>query len=66
MKKTINAKEMKDGELAKLLEEKREGFRLFRFGLAGSKSKNVKEGKFLKRDIAKVLTEMSSRKKTGK
>ena len=45
-------------ELEKLLDEKREGLRKFRFGNAGSKIKNVKEGGNIKKDIARVLTEL--------
>lgn len=43
-------------ELADLLTEKRKTLRDFRFGLSGSNARNVKEGKFLKKDIARILT----------
>jgi ribosomal protein L29 len=45
--------------LKEMLVEKREALRLFRFGTAGSKTRNVKEGKNLKKDIARILTEMN-------
>ena len=60
----IQAKEFKktgDADLAKLLAEKRKTLRLFRFGIAGSKAKNVKEGRNLKREIAQILTEINAR-----
>lgn len=44
-------------ELDKLLKEKREALRKFRFELAGSKTKDIKEGKNLRRDIAQIMTE---------
>lgn len=43
-------------ELTKELDEKRIILRDMRFGLAGSKSKNVKEQKMVKKDIARILT----------
>ena len=43
-------------ELLKDLGEKREALRVFRFGVAGSKAKNIKEGKNLKKEIAQTLT----------
>ncbi len=51
-----------DKELAESIAEKRELLRTFRFGIAGSKTRNVKEGMTVKRDIARILTELSSRK----
>jgi len=46
-------------DLNKLLSDKREALRVFRFGTAGSKAKNVKEGRELKKDIARILTVLS-------
>ena len=48
-------------DLQKELADKRESLRTFRFGGAGSRSRNVKEGKSLKKDIARILTELNSR-----
>jgi ribosomal protein L29 len=61
MKKII-FKDMKGTELAKLLADKREALRTFRFAVAGSKSKNVKEGATLKKDIARILTALRANK----
>ncbi len=46
-------------DLEKILSEKRESLRLFHFTGAGSKSKNVKEGKTIRKEIAQILTAMS-------
>lgn len=59
--KDIKSKNEK--ELMKDVSEKREKLRAFRFGIAGSKIRNVKEGKNLKREIARILTEVNSRRK---
>lgn len=45
--------------LGGMLTEKREALRAFRFGSAGSKTRNVKEGFGLKKDIARILTEIN-------
>lgn len=47
---------MKTEELFKELQEKRERLRIIRFDVAGSKIKNVKEIRELKRNIARILT----------
>lgn len=49
-------------DLIALVSEKREALKAFRFGVAGSKTRNVKEGRGIRKDIARVLTEMHSRK----
>lgn len=56
-------KEKNEKDLKNILQEKREALRSFRFGIAGSKVRNVKEGKNVKKDIARILTELSSRNK---
>ena len=43
-------------DLKKLLVEKREALRTFTFGLTGSKTRNLKEGKNLRKEIARILT----------
>ena len=53
-----------DKELEKMLQEKRKSLRLFRFGISGSKTKNVKEGNNTRKEIARILTEINSRVKT--
>jgi ribosomal protein L29 len=57
--KDITTKNEKD--LEKELGEKREALRVIRFGIAHSKSRNVKETKGLKRGVARLLTELSQR-----
>ena len=59
--KDIKTKNEKD--LVKELTEKREALRVIRFGIAHSKSKNVKETKGLKKEVARILTELNSRVK---
>lgn len=48
-------------ELHKELAEKRNALRDFRFSIAGSAARNDKEGKTLRRDIARILTELNNR-----
>lgn len=48
-------------DLHKDIAEKRESLRKFRFGEAGSRSRNVREGRMLRRDIARLLTELKAR-----
>jgi len=55
-------KENKIEDLKKLLSEKREALRVSRFGASGSKSRNVKATMTSKKDIARILTEISTRK----
>lgn len=43
-------------ELQNLLSEKRLALRTFRFSVAGSNTRNVKEGNGLKKDIARIMT----------
>lgn len=58
--KTKEIKNKTYSDLTKLLAEKREALRVFRFGGAGAKTKNVKEGKLIRKDIARVLTLLNS------
>lgn len=55
----MSYKEKTKEELNKLVNEKRETLRTFRFAMAGSKIKNVKEGKGIRKEIARLLTEAS-------
>ena len=48
-------------ELHKIIAEKREALRHFRFGSSGAKTKNVKFGKTTKKEIAQIMTELSLR-----
>ena len=43
-------------ELEKMLEEKKVALNAFKFGIAGSKIKDVREGRNIKREIAQVIT----------
>lgn len=47
-------------DLIKALGEKREDLRKVRFSTAGSKHRNVKEGSGIRKDIARIMTELSS------
>lgn len=53
-------------DLNKLLGEKREVLRVFRFGAAGSKTKNVKQGREVRKDIARILTALNVLKRASK
>lgn len=55
-----------DKELIKDLHDKAEALRVFRFGISGSKVKNMREGRNLRRLIAQINTVISSRKKAVK
>lgn len=61
-KQVKELKEKDDKELSELVAEKRKALRDFRFGIAGTKVRDVKEGKGLRRDIARLLTEQNRRK----
>jgi len=58
----MDFKKKTDQDLHKVLSEKRAGLRGFRFGLSGSKTKNIKKGKEIKKDVARILTELHNRK----
>jgi len=58
MKKTSYTGKKKE-ELVKSLYEKREVLRAFRFGEAGARTRNVKEGAALRKDIARIMTELN-------
>jgi len=51
----------KDGELIKELKETMDSLRKFRFGISGSKTKNVKAGRTLRKKIAQINTELTAR-----
>lgn len=63
MAKKIDLKNKSDKDLQKDLKDKRESVKNFRFGIAGSKVRNVKEGRDTKRQIAQILTEANARNK---
>ncbi len=57
-------KEKNVAELTDLVKEKREELRKIRFGTAGSTMRNVHAGKNLRRDIARIMTELTNRNAT--
>lgn len=59
-------KTKKDADLTKEIKQKHESLRKFRFGASGSKVKNVKEGRNLKKDIARMHTELRRRQLENK
>lgn len=46
-------------ELRKDLKNKEESLRAFRFGISGTKARNVKEGRNIRKDIARIKTILS-------
>jgi len=61
MKKIIyKDKSMED--LVKALGEKREAMRKIKFGNSGSKTRNVKEAGALRKEIARIMTELNRNK----
>ncbi len=56
-----NIKDQSTESLQTEVSEKREALRVFRFGGAGSRSRNVREGRNLRKDIARILTELNAR-----
>lgn len=48
-------------DLQKSIAEKREALRVFRFGGAGSRTRNVREGRGLRREVAQMMTELRKR-----
>ena len=60
--KDLQKKSEKD--LNKMLTEKREVLRSFRFGTAGSKTRDVKAARQNKREVAQILTELTARSKS--
>ncbi len=62
----MNASELRqknERELAQLLESKRHELWTFRFGASGSKVRNVKQGRTIRREIARILTILGTMKK---
>ena len=53
-------------QIEKFVAEKRETLRVRRFGSAGSRSRNVREGRGIRKDIARALTELTARKNAEK
>lgn len=50
-------------DLNRMVSDKRDALRALRFSVAGSKNRNVKEARTLRKDIARGLTEIAARNK---
>ena len=59
MKKTTYKGKLRE-DLIKALLEKRENFRKLKFGVTGSKIRNVKEESSIRKDIARIMTELNN------
>jgi ribosomal protein L29 len=46
-------------DLKKALAEKRKALQSFRFNISGSKTRNVKEGRGIRKEIAQIMTELN-------
>lgn len=57
-----DVKKQSTDDLKKAVSEKRSALRNFRFGGAGSRTRNVREGRTLRKEIARMLTELSARR----
>ena len=55
------SKETSEG-LQKTIADKREALRVFRFEGAGSRRRNVREARTLRKDIARIMTELTARR----
>ena len=60
--KTTDISNKTPADLVKLIAEKREALRVFRFGGAGAKTKNVREGRAIRKDIARAMTALNAKK----
>ena len=63
MSKKVTYADVGDRDLSRLFLEKQEKLQVFRFGSAGSKTRNVKEGRMIRKEIARILTEVGCRKR---
>ena len=64
MAKKLSFKEKKADELEKMLGEKRESLRQIRFAVAGSRPADSSLGAKTRKDIARILTELTASKNT--
>ena len=65
MARKLDLKTHTPEDLQKLVADKREALRVLRFSVAGSKNRNVKLASTLRREIARALTELNSRRSTS-
>lgn len=66
MSKMKDIKAKNDTDLANYVQEKREAVRKFRFSIAGSRPRNVRQIRADKKEIARALTEQTARTKESK
>lgn len=59
--KISELKNKNKADLKNLLSEKKTALMGFRFAVAGSKTRNVKEGALLKKDIARIKTLLNTK-----
>lgn len=62
MAKKLTLTNHSEVELQKLAETKREELRTLRFSASGSKNRNVKSARNLRKEVARALTELNGRK----
>ncbi|MEK7510700.1 MAG: 50S ribosomal protein L29 [Patescibacteria group bacterium] len=62
MAKKTSFKDKNAEELNKLLSEKREELRLVRFSATGARVKDVNQAGKIRKDIARLLTELTAKK----
>ena len=53
-------------DLQKMIADKREALRVFRFGGAGSRTRDVRSGRNLRKEIAQAMTEIKAREIASK
>lgn len=66
MAKKTSLKKHSVEDLNRLVKDKREELRALRFSVAGSKNRNVKLSRTLRKEIARGLTETTLRQAQGK
>jgi ribosomal protein L29 len=54
-------KNTSEADLKKLVADKKDALRSSRFGVTGSRARNVKEARTTRREIARALTELRAR-----
>lgn len=64
--KTSELMKKNKADLQKELATKREALRQFRFNIAGSKVRNMKEGRNTRKDVARILTVLNAGAYEGK
>ena len=65
MSKKTSYKDKPKKDLIKSLYEKRVDLREYRFGSAGSKTRNTKESYNLRKEIARIMTELNKGTESG-